>query len=50
MMSALRDMYLEVLLEGFCVRLPAILGLEDDPIRRANLSGARTALAVQSRR
>jgi hypothetical protein len=46
MMSALRDTYLEVFLEGFCVRLPAILGLEDDLIRRADLFGIGTALAA----
>src|SRR5271154_998354 len=41
-------MYFEVFLEGFCVRLPAILGLEDDLIRCAVMSGIGAALATQS--
>ena len=46
--GTIRDMYFEVFLEGFCVRLTAILDLEDDLVHRAGMSGTRAVLAFQS--
>ena len=42
------DMYVRVSLEGFCARLPATLGLEDDFIDAAGWTGIGAALASKS--